>query len=135
MVLELLDGFHVDHIFRAARDAMDILTVEGAFDQFRILVEALGFDVRHESSPTSSTTSVVVGSAQLRLVWDSKEEFLLLQISHGPPDRPQLAWLELFRTKVAGDLFRESDLPEVSFVSSVEYGLELMLPTKSSESA
>ncbi|OEY99798.1 MULTISPECIES: hypothetical protein [Stenotrophomonas] len=111
---------------------MDILTVEGAFDQFRRLVEAQGFDVRHEKSPTSSTTSLVVGSAQLRLVWAGKEELLFLQISQGPPDRPQLAWLELFRSKLAGDSFREADLPEINFVSSVEYGLELMTPRKSS---
>lgn len=119
-----------------ARGSVKVLTVEDAVHEFRELAEAKGLDVRHEPSRTGATGSTAwlrIGNAQLRLAWGGEEEFLLLQISHGPPDGPQSGWLELFRSKCTRGSFPDADLPEVSFSSSVQYGLELMLPRMSSE--
>lgn len=110
---------------------MIILNVEDALSLFRELAKASGFDVWQESSFVNSAgciSSIRRGNAQLRLVWEGADGSLLIQISHGPPDGPQDHWLELFRSKCIRGSFPDADLPEVSFLSSVEYGLELMIP-------
>lgn len=115
---------------------MKLVTVEDAVDQFRELVEAEGLAVLQEPSriiTTGSTASPEIGNGQPRLV-GGQEDFLLLQISHGAPDGPQAGLLELFRSKCTRGSFPDAELAEVSLSSSLEYGLELMLPRVSSES-
>jgi hypothetical protein len=118
---------------------VNIVTVEDALDQFRALAGARKFDVSDEPSSmtsTGSTTTVRVGNAKLQLTCGGADGVLLLQISHGPTDGPPSGWLELFRSRCTSGSFRDADLAvaEVSFLSSVEYGLELMLPRGATES-
>lgn len=113
---------------------MPIVTVERAINQFRELATAAGFDVLHEPSPEHFGSSIIYlnqGNAQLRLIWNGKDEYLSLQLSHGPTEASWSDWLELFGTKCIFGSFRDSESPEVNFLSSVEYGLELMLPGNS----
>lgn len=118
---------------------MNILTVDDALDQFRALAGARKFDVSDEPSSmtsTGSTTTVRVGRAELQLSCGGADGVILLQISHGHPDGSPSGWLELFRSNCTSGSFRDADLAvaEVSFLSSVEYGLELMLPRGAIES-
>jgi len=107
---------------------MNIVHVAEAIRQFRDLAMAAGFEVLHDSLPLGSVTSCAEAEAQLRLVWDGNDEYLYLQVSHGVPKAPSSGWLDLFSSKCIGGAFRDPELPEVSFLASVEYGLDLMLP-------
>ena len=110
---------------------MSIVTVKTAINLFCDLAAAAGFNVLHEPSQQhfgSSVTWINNGEAQLRLVWDGKAEFLFLQVSHGLAGASQSDWLELFGSKCICGSFRDPEQPEVRFLRSVEYGLELMHP-------
>jgi hypothetical protein len=67
-------------------------------------------------------------AAELRLVWDEKDEHLSLQISHGPSVSHQAGWLELFAAKCPGGVLVEAGESSAGLVSSIEYGVELMSP-------
>ncbi|WP_139326772.1 hypothetical protein [Pseudomonas flexibilis] len=107
---------------------MNIVRVAEAIRQFRDLAMAAGFEVLHESFPLGSVTYCAEAEALLRLVWDGKDEYLYLQVSHGVLKAPPSGWLDLFSSKCIGGAFRDPELPEVRFLASVGYGLDLMLP-------
>ncbi len=80
----------------------------------------------------SSVTSVGGTGAELRVVWDGRDEYLSVQVSHGPVSASPAGWLTLYGSKCAAALLPDPPSPEESFPSAVEYGLELMSPGASS---
>jgi hypothetical protein len=65
--------------------------------------------------------------AELRLVWDGKDEHLSLQISHGPPGQ-HAGWLELFAAACPCGVLAEPEQSDPGFHESVAYGVQLMSP-------
>lgn len=107
------------------------MPVPQAINRFRSLAEVAGFTSSHEGSAQdfcSSVTRIARGDAELRLVWDGRDEYLALQISHGPSRGPQAGWLELFGSKCCSGVLCHSETAEDPFLSAVQYGLELMSP-------
>ena len=76
----------------------------------------------------SSVTSVGVAGAELRVVWDGRDGYLSVQVSHGPDSASRAGWLTLYGSKCAATLLPEPPSREESFHAAVEYGLELMSP-------
>jgi hypothetical protein len=107
------------------------MSVTQAIDMFCSLATKSGSLPIQESSSGdfgSSVARVVRGESELRVVWHGKDEYLLIQISHGPSSGPQAGWLELFGARCRGGTLPEVEPGEVTFGSSVEYGLELVSP-------
>lgn len=99
-----------------------------AIAQFLELAEQAGFVVSRGSSShgfASSTYRIIAEDAELRLVYDGRDQSLALEVNSGPPG-PITGWFELFGCTCADGTIVEPTDPETSFLSSVEYGLELM---------
>lgn len=117
-------------IRRLARHHMRINEAVSEFEQ---LVARAGFAVLREESPLefgSSVTRIRNEDGELRLVWDGKQEYLNVQISHGPP-KGEAGWLELWGLKCTAGAFIENPDADVTFMSAAEYGVELMSPQRS----
>jgi hypothetical protein len=106
------------------------MTVTQAMALFHSLAAKLGSSPIQESPGDfgGAVSRVTCGESELRVVWDGKNECLLLQISHGPSSGPQAGWLELFGAKCRGGKLPEVEPGEVTFGSAVGYGFELMSP-------
>lgn len=102
--------------------------VAHAFEHFVRAVETSGLTVSEDSAAGSRLARVGHDGAELRLDWDEQDEFLSLQLSHGPESQ-QAGWLELYAAECRGGELQKSTDPSMSFESSVEYGLELMCPS------
>lgn len=106
------------------------MSVSQAIAWFNALAAKRGNAPIHQLSPSdfgSSVSRVVRGESELRVVWDGRDEYLAVQISHGPSSGPQ-NWLELFGTMCKGGVIPDATQGEVTFASAVEYGLELTSP-------
>ena len=107
--------------------------VSEAINFFLQAAAQAGLAARSEQSPEafgSSITSVVVGGAELRLVWEGRDEHLSVQVTHGPNGAPMAGWLTLYGSACSSTLLPEPRSHEESIHSAVEYGLELMSPSK-----
>jgi hypothetical protein len=112
------------------------MCINEAVSEFEQLVARAGFAVLREESPHdfgSSVTRISNKDAELRLVWDGKDEYLSVQMSHGPPKGEKAGWLELWGLKCIAGTFIESPDADVTFMSAVEYGVELMSPQRSTQ--
>ncbi len=98
-------------------------------ESFSRLAVAAGLTVDKEFHPEAFGSRLVRAtrdSAELRLLWDGKEKYLSLEISHGPPTGEIAGWLELFRATCECDLVPAATEQSETIWEAVEYGIELM---------
>jgi hypothetical protein len=110
------------------------MRINEAVSKFEHLAARAGFAVLREESPHdfgSSVTRIRNEDAELRLVWDGRDEYLNVQISHGPPKGEKAGWLELWGLKCIAGTIIEPPNVDVTFMSAVEHGVELMSPRRS----
>jgi hypothetical protein len=108
-------------------------SVDLAFDLFTRVACSAGHQVIAESHPEafgSRLLSVRRNGAELRLVWDGKDGYLSVQISHGPSSGERAGWIDLYGETCSNGLLPDSPAPEREFLGSVEHGLDLMDPRR-----
>jgi len=98
-----------------------------AFEHFARTAKISGLTTAEETPQGTRLSRVERDGAELRLRWEAEDEFLSLQISHGPASQ-RAGWLDLYSAKCPHGQLPESADAGVSFESSVEYGIELMAP-------
>ncbi|MEM6287697.1 MAG: hypothetical protein AAF845_11115 [Bacteroidota bacterium] len=103
------------------------MTVDDAFLLFRAAAASAGFpevDERvHPEHFGSRVSTLNQDSTGLRLVWDGKEQFLRLEVTHGPGDSVQ--WLDLYQASQSRNRLH-ADQDDFTFADAVEHGLDLL---------
>ena len=111
---------------------MSPTTVAMMFDCFRRFAECANGLVLSEPNVDSFGSTAVRAAnqqAQLKLVWNGRDEQLSLHITHGPSDTSQSAgWLELDSAfcpegRIAAAIDEAPD-----FSDSIAYGFDLLFP-------
>ena len=105
------------------------MRVSEAISEFQKLAAQSGFAASYDPSPNdfgSSVTRVCRSEAELRLVWDGRDKYLSVQVTHGPLEIEAAGWLELWGAQCAAEAFNEKANENVTFKSAIEYGIELM---------
>ena len=102
-----------------------------AIELFRSNAERHGLSLHLESPMICTSESVhrvLYGGSDFRLVFNQTEKIISLLISHGPLSGPEVFWLDIFEAACDGESFLDDGPLETSFVSSLAYGFELMMP-------
>ncbi len=104
-------------------------TVEDAFELFSRLSSEAALTVDGSFQPEAFGNRIVTAArdrAKLRLLWDEKQRYLSLEISHGPASGEQVSYIELFGA-TCEDGFVPPEIESAEGVrDAVEYGIELM---------
>ena len=111
------------------------LDVNDLFEHFRHQALHRGqSNVYTDPSHTDENLTLASGSAQLRLRWHSSTNELVLETTHGPVDGTPMFWMDLYHVTVrVGE-----ELPAdrgISFEDALDYGLDLMVPSRGSRAA
>jgi len=110
----------------------DVMILDEAFYHFRQrLVESGVGEPKEELYPELSgrrCSEIEVDHAVLRLVFDGRDESLILEISQGPDASEAEGWLDLYRAsfgegRLVIDRFEGPDLADC-----IDYGIELLSP-------
>ncbi len=104
------------------------LTLAHAFKLFADCAEQFAMTVistSHASQFGSHLSQVNRGGGTLRLVWDGKDEYLSLEVSHGPTLSEPAGWVTLFGEDCPGGSVPGPSAPDTDLESALRYGFHV----------
>ncbi|MES2793834.1 MAG: hypothetical protein V4719_29750 [Planctomycetota bacterium] len=103
------------------------MDVDEAFELFRSIAAARGGELQESTLLEVGDREYVLLISEkpcLRLFWQTSDQTITLDISHGPADGPEWWWLDLIKAKRV-DRRLCFDTDDFSFMDAIDYGLEL----------
>jgi hypothetical protein len=111
---------------RSVDQAFETFERSAAAARLRVVSEA------HQRAFGSRLTLAARGKAELRLVWDGKEQYLSLEITHGRDTGTRAGWLQLYGATCLRCYLPTIEEVIAEFDSAIEYGITLLSPADES---